>query len=462
MNVPNSHVFKEYDIRGIVEKDFNPAFVAAIGKAFGSYVIRRTKLHSPRICIGRDVRLSGPDLFEWLTKGVLESGSDVIDLGVCPTPATYFSLFNLDVAGAIMITGSHNPKEYNGFKLCFAKTTLFGDQIQEIRRIIEKDDFSHGSGKVESHPIVEPYFSYHIKRHQYNFPEKRKLKVVVDSGNATAALVMPELLRGTGCQVVELFCTVDGNFPNHHPDPTIPENLKTLIEKVKSERADIGLAFDGDSDRLGVVDEKGQILWGDDIVILLGRDILKRNPEAKIIGEVKCSQRMYDAIEKAGGNPIMWKTGHSLIKNKMKEEHALLAGEMSGHLFLAENHFGYDDAIHAGLEVVRIMRDHFRNGGRGLSELLSDLPHVVNTPEIRTDCPDHLKFAVVEKVKNALEMHQKSGKNPEIRQLVTIDGVRAVFENGWGLVRASNTQPILVSRFEATSLEFVDLYREFL
>jgi phosphomannomutase/phosphoglucomutase len=461
MNVPNKHIFKEYDIRGVVERDFPDDLVIAIGKAFGSYISAGTANPSPRIGIGRDVRLSSPHLFKLLAQGLLTTGAEVVSLGVCPTPVTYYSLFHLPLDGAVMITGSHNPKEFNGFKLCYNKTTIFGEDIQKIRTMIETDSFRQGTGKMSDYPILEAYQNYQMKRHAELKKGKRPLKIAVDPGNATGALVMPSLLSNLGCSVIEINCTIDGNFPNHHPDPTIPENLQTLVKAVRENHADFGMAFDGDADRLGIVSETGDILWGDEIMVILARDIVKRHPGATIIGEVKCSQRMYDALDRAGARGIMWKTGHSLIKNKMKEEKALLAGEMSGHIFFSENYFGFDDAIHAGLEMARIVSEHLDAGGKGLSELISDLPPAHNTPEIRVDCSDEGKFALVARLSEQIRQHHQSGKSPVIRRLITIDGVRAVFEHGWGLTRASNTQPILVSRFEADSPQHVQEYQRF-
>ncbi|MBF0501410.1 MAG: phosphomannomutase/phosphoglucomutase [Candidatus Riflebacteria bacterium] len=462
MKILNPHLFKEYDVRGVVEHDLPRELVVAIGRAFATYVIRKSGKHLPRLAVGRDVRLSSPALHDAIIEGMTATGANVTDLGECPTPVTYFALFHLPVDGAIMITGSHNPKEFNGFKLCFNRTTLFGDQIQEVRRLIEADDFVSGAGKTDSYNILDAYHTHQMKRHADLKEFDKPLSVVVDAGNGTAALGIPRLLRELGCKVEELFCTVDGAFPNHHPDPTIPANLDALIKTVHNIGADIGLAFDGDADRLGIVDENGRILWGDEIMVVLARDILKRHPGATVIGEVKCSQRMYDAINAAGGRAIMWKTGHSLIKNKMKEEHALLAGEMSGHLFFSEDYFGFDDAAHAALEVIRILYQHKSSGGKGLSELLSDLPAVVATPEIRIDCPDAHKSGIVEDVRSSIAAHQKTGNNPRIRELILVDGIRAIFEKGWGLVRSSNTQPILVSRYEALDADSLDEYQKFM
>ncbi|MBF0406780.1 MAG: phosphomannomutase/phosphoglucomutase [Candidatus Riflebacteria bacterium] len=459
VKISNPLVFKEYDIRGVVKKDLPGDLVFAIGKAFAKYVFEKKGNKYPKMAIGRDVRLSSPDLFNHISNAFIESGVEVIDLGICPTPLVYFSLFHLPVDGAVMITGSHNPAEFNGFKLCHSKTTLFGKQIQEIRERIEKEDYISGNGKLEKFDIISAYNEYQKKRHSNLKQGNQNLSVVVDSGNGTASTVVPPLLRDLGCRVTELFCTLDGNFPNHHPDPTIPENLQALIERVRSEKADLGIAFDGDADRLGVVDENGRILWGDEIMVVLAKDILKRHPGASIIGEVKCSQRMYDAINSSGGKAMMWKTGHSLIKNKMKEEKALLAGEMSGHLFFAEDYFGYDDAVHAALEVLRILSDHKANKGKGLSELLYGLPDVIATPEIRIDCDDTKKFEIVSKVSEYMSNHLKQRLTPVIKSINCIDGVRAEFEKGWGLVRASNTQPILVSRFEAIASSELESYK---
>jgi len=456
----NVNIFKEYDLRGIVDRDFPTELVEKIGKAFAAYVHRETGKAKPRISIGRDVRLSSPGLREALFKGLKSSGIDVTDLGICPTPLVYFSLFNLPVDGGVMITGSHNPKEYNGFKLCFKKTTLFGAQIQEIRKIVERQDFVSGSGESDTFDVNPAYQKWQIERHSSILKSGAELKVVVDAGNGTAGPVIVPILRQLGCKVIELFCEPDGEFPNHHPDPTIAANLQMLVSRVKSEKADLGLAFDGDSDRLGIVDNNGTILWGDEIMIILARDILTRHPGTKIIGEVKCSTRMYHQIAKAGGKPIMWKTGHSLIKNKMKEEHALLAGEMSGHLFFAEDYFGYDDAIHAALEIVAIASKEKATRQRRFSDLLSDVPHVFVTPEIRIDCSDDKKFDVVQAVRKIMEARHQEGLEPHIRGLCTIDGIRVEFEKGWGLVRASNTQPILVSRYEAQNQKLLAVYQK--
>jgi phosphomannomutase/phosphoglucomutase len=364
----------------------------------------------------------------------------VLDLGVVPTPLVYFATFTLDVGGAVQITGSHNPPDENGFKVCLGKTTIFGEEIQHIRAIMEKGEFAKGRGAAQEVQIIEDY-QRHVLGTLRTGPLSRK--VVVDCGNGTAGLVAPELYRLMGMEVVELFCEPDGRFPNHHPDPTIPKNLESLMDAISGERADLGIAFDGDADRIGVVDERGEILWGDQLMIIFSREILPENPGAKIIGEVKCSQTLFDDIRARGGEPIMWKVGHSLIKSKMKEEGALLAGEMSGHLFFADRYFGYDDAIYAGARLLEILS---RREGT-LSGLVSDVPKAFNTPEIRVRCPDEKKFQVVEAIKEEFR-----GRHP----VIDVDGVRVQFDEGWGLVRASNTQPVLVLRFEAGSPEALE------
>lgn len=462
----NRHIFKEYDIRGIVEKDFSENLVKSIAKAYVTWIKKQPTYVNKeiKISVGRDVRLSSQTLYEWLIAGLKEMGVEIIDLGCCPTPLVYFSLFQIEPDGGIMITGSHNPKEYNGFKLCFNKTTLYGQQIQEIRELVEKGNFFTKSGwKKRSCDIITLYKQFQLKRHANLATGKYPLKVVIDAGNGTAGLVAPHLFRELNCEVIELFCEPDGNFPNHHPDPTIPENLKKLQEVVVETKSDVGFAFDGDADRIGVIAEDGSILWGDEIMIILARDLLKRRPNAKIIGEVKCSSKMFKEIEKSGGIPIMWKTGHSLIKSKMKEEHALLAGEMSGHIFFAEEYFGYDDAIHASLEIASVLHKYKQqNPDVKLSSLLEGMPKSFVTPEIRLEFPDEYKFKVVEILKNMLITHKDKRVEPNIVDINQIDGIRVEFEHGWGLIRPSNTQPVIVMRFEAEEKVYLDIYKSFL
>ncbi len=430
------HIFREYDIRGTYPDELNEETVTLLGKALGTYY---RKNNAKKITLGRDCRLSSPQLSKWLKQGLLSTGIDILELGVVPTPLVYFSLHVLeDVDGGIQITGSHNPPEFNGFKICLGKETIYGEEIQKIKEICKSKEFVTGEGKVEQVEIVNRYVDYVINNIK---PGPYKKKVVVDGGNGTACEVATKIYKGLGFDVIPIFCEPDGNFPNHHPDPTIPENLVQLINKVKEEKADLGIAFDGDGDRIGVVDEEGEIVWGDQLMIIFSRDLLRRYRGGKIIGEVKCSQVLYDEIKKSGGEPIMWKTGHSLIKKKMKEENALLAGEMSGHLFFAERYFGYDDAIYAGARLLEILS----RKEEGIKELLADVPKMVNTPEIRIDCPDEIKFNVVAEI---AEEFKKEGYN-----VVDVDGARVIFEDGWGLLRASNTQPVLVLRFEAKDEE---------
>ena len=445
----NTEIFREYDIRGIAERDLTSPVIEALGRAFAAY-IKPKGINT--VAVGYDARVSSPRLCDDIVRGLTSAGMNATIIGLCPTPVLYFSLFHLDPGAGVMITGSHNPAEFNGFKLCVGKDTIFGEEIQKIRRIIEKaESLQHGAVVKElvvvNRPVLPEYKEY-LKK-QFTRYREVPLKVVLDAGNGTAGLAAPEIIRTMGCDVVELFSEPDGRFPNHHPDPTIPKNLAVLIDTVRSRKADVGIAFDGDSDRIGAIDEKGNILWGDQLMVIFSRDILAERPGATIVSEVKCSQTMYDDIRAGGGNAIMWKTGHSLIKAKMKEVHAALAGEMSGHLFFADRYYGYDDAIYAACRLVEILKK-FKSGGDHsvtASTLIADLPRTYNTPEIRFDCPDHLKFKVVEKAKDVFS--RAEGLHQKPREVITVDGIRAVFDKGWGLIRASNTQPVLVMRFEA-------------
>jgi phosphomannomutase/phosphoglucomutase len=358
------------------------------------------------------------------------------------TPILYFSLFNLDVDGGVMITASHNPGEYNGIKLCVEKDSLFGEGIQNIRNIAEGGDFARGKGSTETKDVIESY----LKFLRENVQIKPGIRVGIDYGNGMVGIAGPQILKAFRCDATELYATPDGAFPNHHPDPTVVENLEDLINTVREKKLQLGIGFDGDGDRVGVVDEDGNIIWGDMLVVILSRDILSRTPGTKVIGDVKCSGRLFKDIERNGGNPIMWKTGHSLIKNKMKVEKAALAGEMSGHIFFADKYFGYDDALYAGLRLLEIIS----KTGKKVSELLEGIPPAISTPEIRVECPEEIKFRVVEKVKEELK------KDYEV---IDIDGVRIEFPDGWGLIRASNTQPALVLRFEAETKERLEEIR---
>lgn len=437
----NSTIFREYDIRGLAEKDFDRDFALLLGRVHGTMIAEGG---GTRVTVGRDCRVTSYAYAEAVIAGLASTGLKVYDIGVCPTPLLYFSLFHLDVDGGIQITASHNPSEYNGFKICLGKDTLYGDQIQNIRERMERAEYrAEDGGAVEPYAIIPPY-------HQCLFDDvaklERPLKVVVDAGSGVGGPVAPEVFRKLGCEVWEIACTPDAAFPFHHPDPTVPENLAMLIDKVRAENADLGIAYDGDADRIGAVDEDGNILWGDELLVLFARDVLSRNPGATIISEVKCSQRLYDDIAKNGGNPIMWKAGHSLLKAKMKETQALLAGEMSGHMFFKERYFGYDDAIYASLRLLEILA----HSGKPLSALLADLPKSVSTPELRVDCPDDKKFVLAEKATAYFRQHY---------DVIDVDGVRIQFPQGWGLIRASNTQPALVLRFEAQSEDQLREYR---
>jgi phosphomannomutase/phosphoglucomutase len=440
-------LFREYDLRGIVGTELTEDIAERVGLAYSTYAGKRGVT---TISLGRDGRLSSPVLHKALLKGLLAGGLNVIDIGVCTSPLLYFSLFTLPVGGGIMITGSHNAAEYNGFKICIGKTAIHGAEIQELRRVMEKGTFVSGEGRLSEHPIIPDYLAY-IGKH-FAHVRADRLHVVIDSGNGAASIVAKQALELLGCKVTGLYCDLDGRFPNHHPDPTVPENLSDLIQAVRHHKADVGIGYDGDADRIGAVDEQGDVLWGDRLLVLYSRDILAVKPGSTIISEVKASQSLYDDIAKRGGRGLMWKTGHSLIKAKMKEESAVLAGEMSGHMFFADRYFGYDDAVYASCRLVEILA----KSEQPLSALVSDLPPSAVTPEIRVDLPDAVKFDVVERVKKkfveCLKTQQGLGpKKLVLRDLITIDGVRAIFEEGWGLIRASNTQPALVLRFEAVS-----------
>ncbi|MCK4357669.1 MAG: phosphomannomutase/phosphoglucomutase [Candidatus Cloacimonetes bacterium] len=431
----NQQIFREYDIRGVVDKDLTDIVVEDIALSFGTY-LRNKDLKS--VAIGSDCRLSSDRFRQIFSASLVKTGCNVIDVGTVPTPVLYFAIEQLKTDGGVMITGSHNPPEFNGFKLCVGTFSIYGKEIQKIREIIEDEVYIAGNGKYEKYSkIIQDYQDYLVA----NLNLEKKLKVVVDSGNGTAGPVAPQIFKKLGCDVISLYDDMDGNFPNHHPDPTVVEYIEELISTVKKENADLGIGFDGDSDRIGVVDENGNIIYGDQLLMIFARDVLETNPRSIIISEVKSSKNLYDDIQSHNGIPIMWKTGHSLIKQKMKEEGALLGGEMSGHMFFADRYFGFDDAIYAAGRLLEILS----RSDTKLSELLADVPKTFNTPEIRVDCPDEIKFDVVEQVKNYF-----SKKNYNINN---IDGMRITFDDGWALVRASNTQPVLVLRFESTSQE---------
>ena len=431
-----SHIFRQNDIRGVAGIDLTDSTVSELGRGLAAYYLKQ---HVDTISLGYDCRLSSLPFRNLLVESLLESGINVYDLGMCSTPLVYFSLFQLRVGGGVMITGSHNPPNENGFKICLGKTTIFGEQIQLIQRIIENKEFYRGKGKgrLWEYPLIPEYLN-HLR--EILQPGSKRLKVVIDAGNGTGNLTAVKIYQDLGCEVIDLYSEPDGNFPHHHPDPTIPDNLLDLIHQVQANQADLGIAFDGDADRIGVVDTKGRLIWGDQLMIIFAADIIPKNPGVKIIGEVKCSQTMFDQIQKMGGTPVMWKVGHSLIKAKMMEEGALLAGEMSGHLFFGDRYFGYDDAVYAGARLLEIL-SHSKSS---LTQMVDNLPQTYTTPELRVDCPDAEKFKVVNDLTEIFRTKY---------QVIDIDGARIIFKNGWGLVRASNTQPILVLRFEADSPE---------
>ena len=429
----NPQIFREYDIRGIVGTDLTPASVTSIGKAIGTYIRRG---NGKKMILGRDVRSSSVEFCNILSKALNSTGCNVIDIGMVPTPVLYFALHHFNADGGVMITGSHNPPEFNGFKISQGFHSLYGEKVQELKGLIEVNDFEVGTGTTQQQPVLAEY----MEKICSILEIPRKIKVVVDGGNGCFGIVGPDLLKKLGQTPIELFSEPDGTFPNHHPDPTVSEHLTDLIEKVRLENAELGIGFDGDADRIGVVDEKGNILWGDQLLTIFARDILSRNPGATIVGEVKCSQNLYKDIKKHGGVPVMAAAGHSLIKNKMRETGALLAGEMSGHICFADNYYGFDDAIFAACRVLQIVAQ----SNKKVSEMLADLPETAYTPEIRIDCPDDQKFKIVRELTEIFR---------EKYEVIDIDGVRVNFDDGWALIRASNTQPVLVLRLEAVTKE---------
>ncbi len=432
-------IFREYDIRGVADSELLSPDVEQLGQGLGTYLQRQA---GRRINVGRDCRLSSTRLRDALVKGLLASGCEVTDIGVVPTPVLYYSAQHLKADGAVMITGSHNPPEYNGFKTVCGSGTLHGETIQEVRRLIERQDLERGAGHARTADVVTPYADEIASQFQL----ARRVKLVADAGNGTAGPVIHRIFEKINVAATELFFEMDGKFPNHHPDPTVPANLAHLIEKVRETGAELGIAFDGDADRIGAIDEHGNVIYGDILMLIYAREILQRKPGATFIGEVKCSQVMYDELGKLGGNAIMYKTGHSLIKAKMKEEHAELAGEMSGHMFFGDRYRGYDDALYAACRLIEIVA----KSGRPLSAQLAGLPKMVSTPEIRIDCPDEAKFDLVRRVADHFKMTHKT---------IDIDGIRVIFPEGWGLLRASNTQPVLVMRFEAANDHLLKQYQ---
>lgn len=430
--VLNPYVFREYDIRGKVSEDFPEEFVTDLGRAFGTFVKRQG---GKEIVVSGDIRLSTPRLKENFKTGVLESSIDVIDIGTVPTPVNYYSMWKIDVAGAVQITGSHNPPEMNGFKMSYGKGAVYGRQIQELREIVEKRDFESGSGTEVRYPVLEDYLEMIVNKINLD----RTMSVAMDCGNAAACLVAPRIFRELGVDLTELYCEVDGSFPNHHPDPTVPDNLRDLTALVREGKFDAGIAYDGDADRIGLEDENGNIVWADKLMCLFLPEIVE--PGDEVLFDVKCSQALEEEIVRHGGKPVIWKTGHSLIKQKMKELGCKFAGEMSGHLFMGDDYFGYDDAIYVSIRLVQMLSRQ----GKKLSELVGELPLYYSTPEMRLDCSsDEEKFRIAKKAASYFTSKY---------DCLDIDGVRIRFSDGWGLVRASNTQPVIVCRFEAKSPE---------
>jgi phosphomannomutase / phosphoglucomutase len=442
MNVPKS-VFRQYDVRGLVDRELTPEFARALGRAFASVAADRLG-RPPVIAVGRDNRPSGPALSQGVRTGIVEAGGTAVDVGTLPTPALYFAVSALGTDAGLQVTGSHNPPEFNGFKMVLEGEAFHGEDILGLWEIIMAELWRSGRGKETSDgSVLQRYREGIISRHRL----ERPVRVAVDCGNGVGSLIAVSTLRGLGAEVTPLFCESDGSFPNHHPDPTVPENLRDLQAEVRRTGAELGIAFDGDADRIGAVDETGEIIYGDQLLVIFGRDAVRRfGPGMPVIFDVKCSDVLPKALAAAGAQPVMWKTGHSLIKAKMKELKAPLAGEMSGHMFFGGDYLGFDDALFAAARLLEIVsRQPF-----GLATLLADLPRTFATPELRVDCAEEEKFELVERA--ALHFAAQYPVN-------TIDGVRITFPKGWGLLRASNTQPVLVMRFEATDPEARDAYR---
>lgn len=442
----NPVIFREYDIRGVYNSDFDRGFALELGKAFVSYVRGKTGIKNPRLTLGHDARLSSPEVTASLAEGFKTSGAHVIHLGLVTSPISYFSTFTVEnVQGGIMVTGSHNPPDYNGFKISFGRSTIFGDEIKQLEKIILAGDFVSGPGSEEKIDILTPY----VERYKKEFGVMAPTPIVLDCGNGAAGCVARRLYEAVGLKPKILFEQPDGNFPNHHPDPTVESNLVALKEEVLSSKAAVGIGFDGDADRIGLIAGDGRFVLGDEMMALIAQDILQEHKGAKIIGDVKCSDRMFDFVKQNGGKPIMWKTGHSLIKEKVKLEKAPFGGELSGHIFFADRNYGYDDALYAGLRVVEILAKNKKTIG----ELLEKLPPSYCTPEIRIDTTEEKKHAIVAKLKDRFA-------RPSSEYAVNlIDGIRVSFADGWALARASNTQPVLVLRFESTSEEGLERIR---
>lgn len=443
--VPDRGIFRQYDIRGVVGESLNPQVARAVGRAYGSELRVRLPGQTPRVVVGKDNRLSSPALADAVVEGVCASGCDVMRLGVVPTPVAYFAEYELKADGAVQVTGSHNPPEYNGIKMTMAKASIYGDAIQDLWRRIDEGDLiqgglAHGGlaevgGSAETVRLLPEYVS-NVKR---RFDLARPVKVVADCGNGTASVVAVELMEAIGAEVVPLYCESDGTFPNHHPDPTVDKNVRDLAAAVRRHGAELGIGFDGDGDRIGAVNGDGQIVRSDLLLLLFGLDLLeRRGPGAKMVFDVKCSQVLPQEFAKAGGVPVMWKTGHSLVKQKMRETGAPIAGELSGHICFADDFYGFDDALYAACRLLELLA----RSQRSLAEMVASFPSYASTPEIRIDVPDSEKFDVVQRATEHFARHY---------EVNSLDGVRILFEDGWGLVRASNTQPVVVARYEASS-----------
>ena len=429
----HSGIFREYDIRGIAGQEITEDDARAIGRAYGTLL---TQQGNQKVAVGQDCRKSSKAFSNAFIQGILATGCDVVGIGVCPTPVLYFSIHHLKTQGGAMVTASHNPPEYNGFKLMSGFDSIHSQGLQDLRMIIESGQFATGEGRFEEADVLTPYKEMILDKISPIDKTGKKLRIGIDAGNGTGGLTALPVLKGIGCEVHDIYCDLDGSFPNHEADPTQAKNMKDLVALVTEKGLDLGVGYDGDADRIGVVDRNGNMIYGDQLMVIYAREILTRNPGATFISEVKCSMVMYDEIRKQGGNAIMWRTGHSLIKKKMKEENAALAGEMSGHMFFKDGYFGYDDALYATCRLLQIMAET----GLGVDELIADLPKTFTTPEIRVDCPDEVKFDVVAKIVALYKTRM---------DVIDIDGMRALYPDGWGLVRASNTQPALVLRFEA-------------
>ncbi len=436
----NPEVFRQYDIRGRAETDLTDPFTTALGRAFGTHIKRRG---GAQVVIGRDCRQSGPRLVEAFRRGVLDAGIDVIDIGEVPTPLMYFALHHLRPDGGVVITGSHNPPNWNGFKMCEGTASMYGDGLLALRDLIQNEDYESGRGTSEARDVIGPYIDYVVGNIRLG---PKRFRVVVDAGNGMGGLVAVPLYRRLGFEVVDMYCEPDGRFPNHHPDPTVEANLAELKQRVTGTGAAVGIAFDGDADRIGAVDTRGRVAWGDQLLTFFSRAVLAEFPGASIVGEVKCSKVLFDDVAAHGGKPDMWKVGHSLIKARLRETGAKLAGEMSGHMFFNDRWFGFDDAIYSGARLLELLS----RTDETLADMIEGLPATVTTPELRVHCPDADKFAVVSRA---------AAHFRERYPVLDIDGVRITFPTGWGLIRPSNTQPVLVMRFEADSQANLDRYR---